>query len=65
MIIGAGCTPVRGDFICSFLVRPEVSGLVLFVIWNPQMIIGALCTPVRGDFIKGYCSNIKEIIHFT
>jgi hypothetical protein len=28
MIIRAGCVPARGDFMCSFLVRPEVSGLV-------------------------------------
>jgi hypothetical protein len=50
MIMRAGCTTGRGDFMCSYLCA-GLRLLFLFAKWNPQMIIDAGCKPVRGDFM--------------
>jgi hypothetical protein len=59
MIIRAGCVPARGDFMCSFLVRPEVSGLVFNChmpacrhAGNAQKSFVFGCAGVHGHFIQ-------------
>jgi hypothetical protein len=50
----------KNSFICSFFVRPEVSGLVFNChMESPQMIIGGHA-PAWGDFMKGIFFNVLK-----